>query len=155
MLPPDRALERWEGPICFVGALGRTLNVQGVRLACGPRAPPCSWTLLIALARGFPRQAPSLDRLDEILSVGDHAGTTPGFLAPPGTWRRRRRLVLLVFTATLTAAVSVAAFLPDVYRSTATLLVERLALAGSAPAEDLETPLRTLSQEILSRARLA
>src|SRR5881409_3331882 len=23
-------------------------NVQRVRLACGPRAPPCSWTLLIA-----------------------------------------------------------------------------------------------------------
>ena len=86
--------------------------------------------------------------------MGDHAGTTPGFLAAPGTWRRRRRLGLLVFTATLTAAVSVAAFLPDVYRSTATLLVERLALAGTAPAEDLETPLRTLSQEILSRARL-
>src|SRR5213593_1620205 len=41
-----------------VGALGRTLNVQGVRLACGPRAPPCSWTLLIALARPFLRQAP-------------------------------------------------------------------------------------------------
>src|SRR5881628_2759483 len=41
-----------------VGALGRTLNVQGVRLACGPRAPPCSWTLLIALATAFLRQAP-------------------------------------------------------------------------------------------------
>src|SRR5439155_1689449 len=26
-------------------------NVRQVRLACGPRAPPCSWTLLIALAR--------------------------------------------------------------------------------------------------------
>src|SRR6266542_5033111 len=34
----------------FVGALGRTLNVQGVRLACGRRAPPRPWTLLIALA---------------------------------------------------------------------------------------------------------
>src|SRR2546422_8740566 len=33
-------------------------NVQGVRLACGRRAPPCSWTLLIALARAFLRQAP-------------------------------------------------------------------------------------------------
>src|SRR5713101_3638067 len=44
--------------VCGVGALGRTLNVQGVRLACGPRAPPCSWTLLIALARPFLRQAP-------------------------------------------------------------------------------------------------
>src|SRR6266446_8998810 len=32
-------------------------NVQRVRLACGPRAPPCSWTLLIALARPFLRQA--------------------------------------------------------------------------------------------------
>src|SRR5438128_4662272 len=34
-------------------------NVQRVRLACGPRAPPCSWTLLIALARAFRLQAPS------------------------------------------------------------------------------------------------
>src|SRR5207245_11191264 len=32
-------------------------NVQRVRLACGPRAPPCSWTLLIALAGAFLRQA--------------------------------------------------------------------------------------------------
>src|SRR2546426_12023197 len=36
-----------------VGALGCTLNVQGVRLACSSRAPPCSWTLLIALARAL------------------------------------------------------------------------------------------------------
>src|SRR6266852_5684279 len=28
------------------GALGRTLNVQKVRLACGSRAPPRSWTFL-------------------------------------------------------------------------------------------------------------
>src|SRR5213593_3133326 len=33
-------------------------NVQRVRLACGRRAPPCSWTLLIALARAFLRPAP-------------------------------------------------------------------------------------------------
>src|SRR6266852_3415003 len=36
-------------------------NVQGVRLACGPRAPPCSWTLLIALAQGFLRQSPRVE----------------------------------------------------------------------------------------------
>src|SRR6266540_953374 len=30
-------------------------NVQRVRLACGRRVPPCSWTLLIALARAFLR----------------------------------------------------------------------------------------------------
>src|SRR5207249_9513299 len=40
-----------------VGALGCTLNVQGVRLACSLRAPPCSWTLLIALARACLGQA--------------------------------------------------------------------------------------------------
>src|SRR6266498_5096518 len=33
-------------------------NVQRVRLACGRRAPPCGWTLLIALARALLQQAP-------------------------------------------------------------------------------------------------
>ena len=33
-----------------VGALGRTLNVEGLRLACCRRAPPRIWTLLGALA---------------------------------------------------------------------------------------------------------
>jgi hypothetical protein len=47
---PDRAMIR---PICFVGALASRLNVQKVRLAGCLRAPPRSWTLLIALA-GFP-----------------------------------------------------------------------------------------------------
>ena len=35
------------------GALDRPLNVQRVRLAGGHRAPPRSWTLLIALAWVF------------------------------------------------------------------------------------------------------
>src|SRR5262249_37028303 len=35
----------WRAPICFVGALGCTLNVQRVRPACSLRAPPRSWTL--------------------------------------------------------------------------------------------------------------
>src|SRR5437899_568370 len=54
--------------IFYVGAFGRTLNVQRVRLACGPQAPPCSWTLLIALATAFLRQAPSW----LILPASDH-----------------------------------------------------------------------------------
>jgi hypothetical protein len=49
-----QALERGEGPICFVGALDRTLNVQRVRLACGHRAPPRSWTLLLRSSRFSP-----------------------------------------------------------------------------------------------------
>src|SRR5439155_17413282 len=46
---------RREGPIGVVGALGCTLNVQRVRLACSHRAPPCRWTLLAVL--GPPRGA--------------------------------------------------------------------------------------------------
>src|SRR5437899_5927037 len=44
-------------PTCFVGALGRTLNVQGVRLACGRRAPPRIWTFLCGL-RGLTGSSP-------------------------------------------------------------------------------------------------
>ena len=38
-----------KGPDLFVGALGRTLNVEEVRLACDLRAPPRIWTLLGSL----------------------------------------------------------------------------------------------------------
>lgn len=89
--------------------------------------------------------------------MGDHVGTTSVLDLALGIWRRRKWLALLAFTGTLTGAVSVAAFLPNIYRSTATLLIERLQ-APEAPAraaaDALETHLRTVSQEILSRARL-
>jgi Dienelactone hydrolase family len=52
----DRALLRrrlhagcGKRPICFVGALGRALNVQAVRLARSSRAPPRIWTFLRSL----------------------------------------------------------------------------------------------------------
>ena len=38
-------------PIRFVGARGRALNVQEVRLARGSRAPPRIWTVLISPRR--------------------------------------------------------------------------------------------------------
>src|SRR2546422_5684055 len=48
--PPSKTSSRLlKRPICFVGALGRTLNVQRVRLACGRRAPPRIWTFLSSL----------------------------------------------------------------------------------------------------------
>src|SRR5205823_9877120 len=59
---PTERLERREGPICFVGALGCTLDVQGVRLACSLRAPPRSWTRLLALGRRFADGLPARDR---------------------------------------------------------------------------------------------
>jgi polysaccharide chain length determinant protein (PEP-CTERM system associated) len=63
-----------------------------------------------------------------------------------------------VFLGTLLPAIVFMAFLPDVYRSSATVLVEQPQpsenFARSQASEDLDTRLHTISQEILSRARL-
>lgn len=73
-------------------------------------------------------------------------------------WRRRWWLGILVFLGTFVPAISFVAFLPDVYRSTATVLVERQqepeTLARPTATEELDTRLHTINQEILSRARL-
>src|SRR5207244_10523398 len=56
------------------------------------------------------------------------------------------------------AVVTVAQALPDLYRSTATVLVERHQIpetfVRSSITSELETRLQTISQEVLSRARL-
>lgn len=73
-------------------------------------------------------------------------------------WSRRKWLGVVVFAAVLTAVTSVAKSLPDIYRSTATVLVERHQVpetfVRSSVTGELETRLQTISQEILSRARL-
>jgi polysaccharide chain length determinant protein (PEP-CTERM system associated) len=75
-----------------------------------------------------------------------------------GVWRRRRWLAVPVFVVPLAAVVGLAAFLPNVYRSAAVVLVERQqvpeAFVRSTVTSGLETRLQTISQEILSRARL-
>src|SRR5881397_2833765 len=74
-------------------------------------------------------------------------------------WRRRRQLGILVVLGVFVPALSFVAFLPDIYRSTATVLVERQQaaeiVARSAATEELDTRLHTINQEILSRARLS
>src|SRR6266545_7876631 len=70
------------------GALDRTLDVQRVRLACGHRAPPRSWTLLFPLA-AFLRQARCSNR-------SMRGGGMRSFLARPGI---AALLVLLLFPA--------------------------------------------------------
>ena len=49
LVPGLAALGGSGRPICVVGALGCTLDVQQVRLACSHRAPPRSWTCLSRL----------------------------------------------------------------------------------------------------------
>lgn len=71
--------------------------------------------------------------------------------------RRRRVLALGVFAAVMAAAVSFALFLPDMFRATAIVLVDRpVAETFVRPtvAGELESRLHVIKQEILSRERL-
>ena len=71
--------------------------------------------------------------------------------------RRRRVLALGVFAAVMAAAVSFALFLPDLFRATAIVLVDRPVAEGfvrPTVAGELESRLHVIKQEILSRERL-
>src|SRR2546425_2367782 len=71
---------------------------------------------------------------------------------------RRKWLAILVFIGPFAVTVSLATALPNLYRSKATLLVERPQVSEtfvrSSVTSELETRLHTISQEILSRSRL-
>src|SRR5437867_3044779 len=88
-----------------------------------------------------------------------HVGTSSLLDLVLGVWRRRKWIGIVLFAAILAAAATVAKVLPDVYRATATVLVERPNVSEtfvkSSVSAELETRLQTISQEILSRARLA
>jgi polysaccharide chain length determinant protein (PEP-CTERM system associated) len=71
---------------------------------------------------------------------------------------RRRWLAGLTLAGGVVTVLSVVFFLPDVYRSSATVLIDRQQipddLVRSTVTSDLEIRLHTISQEILSRSRL-
>lgn len=72
-------------------------------------------------------------------------------------FRRRKLTVILVFAAVVASAVSFAMYLPDLYRASATVLVERPvpeAYVRPAVSGELESRLHVIKQEILSRDRL-
>jgi polysaccharide chain length determinant protein (PEP-CTERM system associated) len=73
-------------------------------------------------------------------------------------WNRRRGLALLAFALPLAAAAGVITSLPKLYRTTATVLVERQIVpesyVRSTVTSELEGRLFAVSQEIFSRARL-
>ena len=73
-------------------------------------------------------------------------------------WRRRRGWFLAVFAIVFSGAAALVAALPDVYRGTVTLLVEPRSIAQSVEekpqVEDPEGRLRSISEQILSRAPL-
>lgn len=75
-----------------------------------------------------------------------------------GILKRRKWVGILTFAGGFAAVASVVTFLPDIYRSSATVLIERQQipadLVRSTVTGGLDTRLPTLTQEILSRSRL-
>jgi polysaccharide chain length determinant protein (PEP-CTERM system associated) len=75
-----------------------------------------------------------------------------------GALRRRWYLALFVFCSVFAAVAAIARSLPDVYRSSATVLIERQQipdeLVRSTVTGEIDVRLRMISQEILSRSRL-
>src|SRR5215510_10432769 len=73
-------------------------------------------------------------------------------------WGRRKWLAVVVFAVPFVTAASLIMFMPGIYRSTATILVDRQqvpeTMVRPTVTSALETRLHTISQEILSRSRL-
>ena len=97
---------------------------------------------------------------DAVRTFDDGEGARPGVGLERlrAIWSRRKWLGVLVFLLPLTAGVSVIIGLPDLYRSTALVLIERQqvpeAFVRPTVTSQLEIRLQTISQEILSRSRL-
>jgi succinoglycan biosynthesis transport protein ExoP len=73
-------------------------------------------------------------------------------------WQRRKWVALVVFAAAFTAIASLAVWLPNLYRATATVLVETQqvseAFVRPTVTSELETRIQRIRQELTSRTRL-
>jgi succinoglycan biosynthesis transport protein ExoP len=73
-------------------------------------------------------------------------------------WGRRKWLAIFIAAAAFTAATSVVLFLPNLYTSTVTVLVDRHqipeAFVKASVQSELEPRLHMVSQDIMSRARI-
>ena len=90
--------------------------------------------------------------------MDNHVRKSPGFGSALEVWSRRKWLAILVFVGPCVAVISVVTFLPNIYRSTATVLIEGQqlpeAFVRSTVTSAVETRLQTITQDILSRSRL-
>jgi polysaccharide chain length determinant protein (PEP-CTERM system associated) len=81
-----------------------------------------------------------------------------GIDAALDVWRRRRWLVIFISALVFTAVTSVAVFLPEIYESMATILVERQqvpeAFVQATVTSGIDLRLQTITQQVLSRSRL-
>jgi succinoglycan biosynthesis transport protein ExoP len=91
--------------------------------------------------------------------LDDRSGRPAGLEYVLELWMRRKWVALLVFAGAFAVVASLAVWLPDLYRATATVLVETQhvseELVRSSVSAELETRIETIRQEVMSRARLA
>src|SRR5437879_405146 len=91
-------------------------------------------------------------------TIGEEPRKGSGLDARLAVCSRRKWLAILACALPMTAGVSFITFLPNSYRSAATVLVDRQqvpeAFVRSTVTSALETRLQTISQEVLSRGRL-
>jgi len=75
-----------------------------------------------------------------------------------GVWRRRKWLGAFVLALVGTATICIVTFLPDVYQSTATVLIDRPQVADvfvrPSVTGELDARLQTISQQILTHIPL-
>src|SRR5689334_12782841 len=85
--------------------------------------------------------------------------TEPGFDFVLDVWQRRKWIALVVFSAAFSGIASLALSLPDIYRATATVMVERQqvseAFVRPTVTSELETRIQTIHKQVMSRARLS
>ncbi|HEY9463496.1 MAG TPA: GNVR domain-containing protein [Vicinamibacterales bacterium] len=91
--------------------------------------------------------------------MSDPLSTTDGslLLQAGDIIRRRRSTAVVVFTTVMVTCLSLSLFLPDLFRASSVVLVERQlpdAVVRSIPGGELESRLHVIQQEVLSRANL-
>jgi polysaccharide chain length determinant protein (PEP-CTERM system associated) len=88
----------------------------------------------------------------------DEPRPTSPFESARAIWQRRKGMAILAIVLPVAAVVGLTAFLPNVYQSTALVLIERQqvpeAYVKSAVTSEVESRLQAISQDVLSRVRL-
>jgi succinoglycan biosynthesis transport protein ExoP len=88
-----------------------------------------------------------------------HEQTDLGFDFVLDVWQRRKWLALIAFSAGFAAVASLALSLPNIYRASATVMVERQQVSETfvrpTVTSELETRIQTIHKQVMSRARLS
>jgi protein tyrosine kinase modulator len=88
----------------------------------------------------------------------EHAERGPGPEYLLELWHRRKWVAVLVFAAVFAGAVTISLALPDLYRASATVFVQKQqvseAFVTSSVTAELETRIEAIRQQVMSRARL-